>query len=62
MNFGGGPSGNVARRQVYRLQEVEAYIEEEEGILDIISANFERSQKINGFLLNLKYSSLPIQC
>ena len=47
LNFRGGPSGNFVCRHVYGLQDAKPYIEEEEGVLDIISANFERTQKIN---------------
>ena len=42
LNFGGGLSGNVTRRQVYGLQEAKLYIEEEEGVLETMYANFER--------------------
>ena len=42
LNFGGGPSGNVARRHVYDPQRAKSYIEEEEELLDSMSANFER--------------------
>ena len=42
LNFGRGPSGNVTRRHVYGPQRAKPYIGEEEGVLDSMSANFER--------------------
>ena len=60
LNFGGGPSGNVAHRHVYGPQRAKPYIEEEEGVLDNMSANFEKIQRKNRCLLNLRYFFLKM--